>query len=170
MLRLLVVVPDASCGDPGLAPPSPADLDLAIARAVDFVKTHRSFAPIAMQVVKKVHVGDALNASVALLGALEDEAANGGIHAVIGPACSRACESTAFLTGARNLPQISFACQSATLSSKEQYPTVRSLLERAPGAVRHHGMLVCSLCARRRRTTTTARRSALSCAGRAGPG
>ena len=135
MLRLLMMLSDGPCQDqdPGLASPSSADLELAIARAVRRVESDPVLASISIQIVKKVYAGDALNASVKLLRTLEDEAKNGGIDAVIGPACSRACESTAVLTGARNLPQISFGCQSTTLSSKDQYPTVCAAMSVADG-------------------------------------
>lgn len=45
------------------------------------------------------------------------------IDAVIGPDCSAACESSGYLTAARNIPQISYACTSEVLSARERYPT-----------------------------------------------
>jgi hypothetical protein len=47
---------------------------------------------------------------------------------MIGPGdkldCSAACESTAILTSARELPQISYSCSSAALSDKTVRKTV----------------------------------------------
>ena len=50
------------------------------------------------------------------------------INAVIGPACSSACEVTSYLSGGQNIPQISWGCTSPTLSNKEDYPLVRVVL------------------------------------------
>jgi ABC-type branched-subunit amino acid transport system substrate-binding protein len=52
----------------------------------------------------------------------------GPLDAVIGGFCSTSCESSAFLTAGRDIPQISYGCTSAALSDKEKYPTVRSPL------------------------------------------
>ena len=49
----------------------------------------------------------------------------GPIDAVIGPHCSLTCESTAFLTAGRGIPQVSYSCSSPELSSKATFPTVR---------------------------------------------
>jgi ABC-type branched-subunit amino acid transport system substrate-binding protein len=59
------------------------------------------------------------------LAALSQILEQGPVDAVIGPDCSTACESTAILTSARNVPQISYHCSSAALSDKTAYPTVR---------------------------------------------
>ena len=64
------------------------------------------------------------------LAALSQILEEGPVDAVIGPDCSAACESTAILTSARELPQISYSCSSPTLSDKTTYPTVR--LARGP--------------------------------------
>ena len=58
------------------------------------------------------------------LAALSQILEEGPVDAVIGPDCSAACESTAILTSARELPQISYSCSSAALSDKTTYPTV----------------------------------------------
>ncbi len=58
------------------------------------------------------------------LAALSQILEEGPVDAVIGPDCSTACESTAILTSARELPQISYSCSSAALSDKTTYPTV----------------------------------------------
>ena len=59
------------------------------------------------------------------LAALSQILEEGPVDAVIGPDCSAACESTAILTSALELPQISYSCSSAALSDKTTYPTVR---------------------------------------------
>ena len=72
------------------------------------------------------------------LAALSQILEEGPVDAVIGPGCSAACESTAILTSARELPQISYSCSSAALSDKTTYPTVRlacGLCDRVTGAV-----------------------------------
>ncbi len=65
---------------------------------------------------------DRSGAIAALTRMLED----GPIDAVIGPWCSASCESTAYLTAGRDIPQISYSCNSAELSDKTKFPTVRS--------------------------------------------
>ena len=65
---------------------------------------------------------DRSGAIAALTRMLED----GHVDAVIGPWCSAACESTAYLTAGRDIPQISYSCNSAELSDKTKFPTVRS--------------------------------------------
>ena len=67
---------------------------------------------------------DSSDATAAVSRMLEQ----GPVNAVIGPDCSAACESSAFLTAGRNIAQISYSCLSAVLSDKEKYPTVHSLL------------------------------------------
>jgi ABC-type branched-subunit amino acid transport system substrate-binding protein len=64
---------------------------------------------------------DRSGAIAALTRMLED----GPVDAVIGPDCSAACESTAYLTAGRDIPQISYACGSMDLSDKTKFPTVR---------------------------------------------
>ena len=46
------------------------------------------------------------------------------ISAVIGPACSSACEVTSFLSSGYEIPQISWGCTSPTLSNKNEYGLV----------------------------------------------
>ena len=62
------------------------------------------------------------SAALAALTRILDE---GPVDAVIGPACSAACESTAILTAGLDIPQISYSCSSVALSDKRTYPTVR---------------------------------------------
>ena len=47
------------------------------------------------------------------------------VSAVIGPACSSACEVTSYLAGGQKIPEISWGCASPTLSNKDQYRLVR---------------------------------------------
>ncbi len=63
---------------------------------------------------------DSSDAMAAISVAMEQKK----IAAVIGPDCSLACESTAYLTAGRNTIQISYACNSPLLSDKAKYPTV----------------------------------------------
>jgi ABC-type branched-subunit amino acid transport system substrate-binding protein len=63
---------------------------------------------------------DASSALAALSDLLEKD---GPIDAIIGPGCSAGCESSAFLTAGRSLPQVSFSCNSPLLSDKTKYPT-----------------------------------------------
>ena len=74
----------------------------------------------------------------------------GPVSAVVGPDCSLACESTAYLTAGRNIAQISYSCSSSELSKKTKYPTVcprpaaSAVLRKAHRAISDL-WLVCSL-------------------------
>ena len=46
------------------------------------------------------------------------------VDAVIGPACSAACEVTSYLSGGQIIPQISWGCTALSLSNKEEYRLV----------------------------------------------
>ena len=46
------------------------------------------------------------------------------IDAVVGPACSSACEVTSYLASGQDLPQISWGCAASSLSSKERHRLV----------------------------------------------
>ena len=82
------------------------------------------------------------------LAALSQILEEGLVDAVIGPDCSAACESTAILTSARDLPQISYSCSSAALSDKTTYPTVR-LSRVTPGLCVHVTVCCCTSLAAR---------------------
>ena len=90
---------------------------------------------------------DSSDATAAVSRMLEQ----GPVNAVIGPDCSAACESSAFLTAGRNIAQISYSCLSAVLSDKEKYPTVHSLLPTVRTAQPCHNplLLVCPRTAQR---------------------
>ena len=96
----------------------------------------------------------------------------GPIDAVIGPHCSLTCESTAFLTAGRGIPQVSYSCSSPELSSKETFPTVRLRFARSfAGAFCRplwRNVAVCSLFAPRRVTPVGRLRSSSLCFGRNG--
>ena len=49
----------------------------------------------------------------------------GRVDAVIGPACSSACEVTGYLSGGQGIPQISWGCAASSLSNKENHRLVR---------------------------------------------
>ena len=66
---------------------------------------------------------DRCDASVGLAALSDLLEKDGPLDAVIGPGCSSECESTAFLTSGRNLPQISYSCNSPLLSDSVKYPT-----------------------------------------------
>ena len=51
------------------------------------------------------------------------------VDAVIGPACSAACEVTGYLAGGQKIPQISWGCTAVSLSNKEKYRLVRHPLK-----------------------------------------
>jgi hypothetical protein len=66
--------------------------------------------------------------------ALNEMLTEGPVDAVIGPDCSLACESAAYITALRGLPQVSYSCSSSALLDKTEFPTVRLLF--APRAAR----------------------------------
>ena len=69
------------------------------------------------------------------------------IDAVIGPACSSACEVTSHLSGGQGIPQISWGCTSPTLSDKNEYQLVRASIATIMRAITvQGGWTVCSLC------------------------
>ena len=113
----------------------------AISLAIDFVNARAQGSQIGPEVRgRKITYSwkevdcDRSKALAALSQILEE----GPVDVVIGPDCSAACESTAILTSARELPQISYSCSSAALSDKTLYPTVRlapGLRVRVAGAV-----------------------------------
>ena len=51
------------------------------------------------------------------------------VDAVIGPACSAACEVTSYLAGGHKIPQISWACAAVSLSNKDQHRLVSPSLK-----------------------------------------
>ena len=66
----------------------------------------------------------------------------------IGPACSTACEVTAYLLAGSNLPQISFGCTAAQLSDKKRYPLVSAHCRIASNLFLGHEKVVffCAVC------------------------
>ena len=62
--------------------------------------------------------------SSAAMAAITESMGRKRIAAVIGPDCSLACESTAYLTAGLKMIQISYACNSPLLSDKAKYPMV----------------------------------------------
>ena len=57
------------------------------------------------------------------LVALTEMLDQSAVAAIIGPACSDACESTAHLTAGEDLLQVSFGCRSPLLSDVAKFPT-----------------------------------------------
>ena len=56
---------------------------------------------------------------LAAMGKLLGEANR--VDAVIGPACSSACEVTSYLAAGQGIPQISYSCTAASLSNKKEH-------------------------------------------------
>jgi len=131
-LHLAVLVPTADSWPEGRASIG------AIALAIDAVNAHGLLGPMirgSKITYRWKEVGCDRSKALAALSQILEE---GPVDAVIGPGCSAACESTAILTSARDVPQISYSCSSAALSDKTTYPTVRLVLKlcvRVSGAV-----------------------------------
>ena len=114
-LHLAVLVPTAKSWPEGRASIG------AIALAVDAINA-RGLVGGRRIVYASIEVEcDRFQAGAALTKMLEE----GLVDAVIGPDCSLACESTAYITALRSVPQISYSCSSPALSDKTQFPTVR---------------------------------------------
>ena len=62
------------------------------------------------------------------------------VDAVIGPACSSACEVTSFLVGGQGTPQISYGCTASSLSNKEEHRLVRPCAVVSPACFYHPEM------------------------------
>ena len=95
------------------------------------------------------------------------------VDAVIGPDCSLACESTAYVTAIRGIPQISYSCMSAELSDKMKFPTVQLglLCIRSARPIAHFtGVGLGSLRARPRPTRAGHQQSSASRRGPSGRG
>ena len=118
-LHLAVLVPTADSWPEGRASIG------AIALAIDAVNAHGLLDPM-IRGSKITYSWKEVDCDRSkALAALSQILEQGPVDAVIGPDCSAACESTAILTSARNVPQISYHCSSAALSDKTAYPTVR---------------------------------------------
>ena len=131
-LHLAVLVPTADSWPEGRASIG------AIALAIDAVNAHGLLGPMIRRSKITYSWKEVDCDRSKSLAALSQILEQGPVDAVIGPHCSVACESTAILTSARELPQISYSCSSAALSDKETYPTVRlacGLCDRVTGAV-----------------------------------
>ena len=118
-LHLAVLVPTADSWPEGRASIG------AISLAIDAANAHGLLGPMirgSKITYRWKEVGCDRSKALAALSQILEE---GPVDAVIGPDCSAACESTAFLTSARDVPQISYSCSSAALSDKTTYPTVR---------------------------------------------
>ena len=94
----------------------------ALALAVDDVNNNPEM--LHGKRLEYVYADDGCEASVSLTAASEMlSPQKRGIVALIGPACSTACETTGFLTKGLNTAQISYSCSSPALSNKGTYPT-----------------------------------------------
>jgi len=118
-LHLAVLVPTADSWPEGRASIG------AVSLAIDAANAHGLLGPMirgSKITYRWKEVGCDRSKALAALSQILEE---GPVDAVIGPGCSAACESTAILTSARDVPQISYSCSSAALSDKTTYPTVR---------------------------------------------
>lgn len=138
----------------------------AIALAVDAVNTHGALIGGRRILYRSREVEcDRLQAGAALNEMLTE----GPVDAVIGPDCSLACESTAYITALRGIPQVSYSCSSSALSDKTEFPTVRLLFApRIPRRICCQWCLLRSLCARRRATRVGCPQSSALRRGRSG--
>jgi ABC-type branched-subunit amino acid transport system substrate-binding protein len=115
-LHLGVLVPTAKSWPEGRASIG------AIALAIDAINAQGGLGGGKQLVYSWAEVDcDRFQAGAALTRMLDE----GPVDAVIGPDCSLACESTAYITAVRDIPQISYSCSSSALSDKSQFPTVR---------------------------------------------
>ena len=94
----------------------------AAALAVDMVNANKSLLPGLVLKFSWADSGCSAIHGLAAMGELLGGASQ--ISAVIGPACSTACEVVSHLTAAQNIPQISWGCTSPTLSNKKEYQLV----------------------------------------------
>ena len=138
-LHLAVLVPTAESWPEGRASIG------AIALAVDALNARGDLVG-GRRIVYSYNMGevgcDRFQAGAALTKMLDE----GPVDAVIGPDCSLACESTAYITAVRGIPQISYSCSSSALSDKSQFPTVRLLVACASTGKRSHSACV-AVCA-----------------------
>ena len=94
----------------------------AAALAVELVNADKALLPSRQLRYSWVDSGCSPQKGLAALGELLQ--GESSIDAVIGPACSSACEVTSYLSGGQNIPQISYGCTSPTLSDKTKFPLV----------------------------------------------
>ena len=140
-IRLAVLVPSSGSWPEGRASVG------AIALAVDEVNRRPDLlGGKQIEYIWREVECDAADSFAAISLMLEE----GPVSAVVGPDCSLACESTAYLTAGRNIAQISYSCSSSELSKKTKYPTVcprpaaSAVLRKAHRAISDL-WLVCSL-------------------------
>ena len=95
----------------------------AAALAVEEVNADTSLLPGSVLEYSWADSGCSPKQGLAAMGELLGEGVR--ISAVIGPACSAACEVTSYLSSGQSLPQISWGCVSPTLSNKNEYGLVR---------------------------------------------
>ena len=114
----------------------------AAALAVERVNTNKALLPGRRLEYSWADSGCSAQQGLASMGELLSGASK--VDAVIGPACSAACEVTSYLSGGQGLPQVSWACGSPELSNKAQHRLV-SLLAAAP-YVRFDFLEMCNFC------------------------
>jgi hypothetical protein len=116
-LRLAVFVPTRAAWPEGWVASG------ALMMAVDEVNRRSELGGLKLHMEWREIGCDSSSASAELSRLLEE----GPVDAVIGPWCSLGCESSAYLTGGRNILQVSYSCTSDVLSDKLKFPTVMEL-------------------------------------------
>jgi len=99
----------------------------AAALAVERVNADKALLPGRHLEYSWANSGCSAEQGLAAMGELLGGASK--VDAVIGPACSAACEVTSYLSGGQGIPQISWGCTASSLSNKEKYRLVRHPLK-----------------------------------------
>ena len=94
----------------------------AAALAVELINADKALLPSYRMKYSWADSGCSPQKGLAALGKLLQ--GESSIDAVIGPACSTACEVTSYLSGGQDIPQISWGCTSPTLSDKTKFKLV----------------------------------------------
>ena len=97
----------------------------AAALAVERVNANEALLPGRRLEYGSADSGCSAQQGLAAMGELLGGAST--VDAVIGPACSEACEVSSYLSGGQGIPQISWGCTAVSLSNKEKYRLVRPL-------------------------------------------
>lgn len=102
-------------------------------------KAFPATAFIARREIRRLHLLDDYNiilrfgdsnchGPTAMKAAIRLRTSDEGLDALLGDACSSACEPTGLLTAAWNIPQVSYRCTDVMFSDKTVYPTFTSVL------------------------------------------
>ena len=94
----------------------------AAALAVERVNANKDLLPLRRLEYSWADSGCSAGQGLAAMGELLRGTSR--VDAVIGPACSSACEVTSYLSGGQSIPQISYGCTAVSLSNKKKYRLV----------------------------------------------